>query len=118
MDDQDRNADRRRLRTAIESISLGRRDLTPLLPRISVPTLIITGVDDVGFTPDQAAAAATSILGAGVSIVGGAGPVDRRFLAPNIRSYRRRPSPTVTRIEASTCKDGIRLPAWRPAGSH
>jgi pimeloyl-ACP methyl ester carboxylesterase len=67
--EQIRNADRRAFRNAIESISLRRPDLTPLLPHISVPTLIITGGDDVGFTPDQAREATTLVPGGAVSIV-------------------------------------------------
>lgn len=50
-------ADRRMLRNAVESISLARGDVTARLPRIAVPTMFITGSDDVGFTPDEARAA-------------------------------------------------------------
>ena len=46
-------ADRRRLRNAVESISLGREDLTGLLPGLRVPTLFVTGADHTGFTPAQ-----------------------------------------------------------------
>jgi pimeloyl-ACP methyl ester carboxylesterase len=48
------SADRRRLRNAVESISLGREDLTGLLPDIRVPTLFMTGAHHTGFTPEQA----------------------------------------------------------------
>lgn len=51
------NADRKRLVNAVRSISLGREDLAPLLPRIEVPTLMITGADDRGWTPAQQDAA-------------------------------------------------------------
>lgn len=47
-------ADRRRLRNAVESISLGREDLTGLLPALRVPTLFVTGAHHTGFTPEQA----------------------------------------------------------------
>ena len=53
-----RHANRRMLRNAVRSISLGREDLTALLPRIEAPTLMITGSDHAGFTPTQAEAAA------------------------------------------------------------
>jgi pimeloyl-ACP methyl ester carboxylesterase len=46
------------LRNAVISISLGREDLTGLLPEIATPTLMVTGSDHVGFTPAQAEAAA------------------------------------------------------------
>ncbi|HEY5845279.1 MAG TPA: alpha/beta hydrolase, partial [Microlunatus sp.] len=52
-----RRADRRMLRNAVRSISLGREDLTALLPQISAPTLMITGADHMGFTAAQAEAA-------------------------------------------------------------
>jgi pimeloyl-ACP methyl ester carboxylesterase len=47
-------ADRRLLRNAVVSISLGREDLTGLLPDIRVPTLFVTGADHSGFMPEQA----------------------------------------------------------------
>jgi pimeloyl-ACP methyl ester carboxylesterase len=53
-----RRADRRMLRNAVISISLGREDLTGVLPEIVTPTLMVTGSDHVGFTPAQAEAAA------------------------------------------------------------
>ena len=53
-----RQADRRMLRNAVISISLGREDLTGVLPEIATPTLMVTGSDHVGFTPAQAEAAA------------------------------------------------------------
>jgi pimeloyl-ACP methyl ester carboxylesterase len=46
------------LRNAVISISLGREDLTGVLPEIVTPTLMVTGSDHVGFTPAQAEAAA------------------------------------------------------------
>jgi len=53
-----RHANRRMLRNAVISISIHREDLTDLLPRITAPTLMITGSDHSGFTPAQADAAA------------------------------------------------------------
>lgn len=70
-------ADRRMLRNAVESISLGRDDLTPLLPAIGIPTLMVTGSDDTGFTPEQARAAAALVPEGRVAIV-----PDAAYLAP------------------------------------
>ena len=56
-------ADRRRLYNAIRSISLGREDLNPRLPRIDIPTLFVTGADHAGFTPDEARAAIAQVPG-------------------------------------------------------
>ncbi len=72
VDGQIRDADRRRLRNAVRSISLGRPDLTHLLPRIGVRTLFVTGADDAGFTPDQATEAIAQVPGGTVAIVEGA----------------------------------------------
>lgn len=69
VDSQFRDADRRQLRNAVESISLGRHDITALLPRIGVPTLFATGADSTGFTPAQAATAITQVPGGTVAIV-------------------------------------------------
>jgi len=62
-------ADRRMLANAVESISLGRVDITNRLPRIAVPTMFITGSDDPGFTPDQARAAIALVPNGRVAIV-------------------------------------------------
>ena len=53
-------ADPGRLRRAVVSISLHREDLAALLPEITVPTLMITGEQHSGWTPDRAAAAITT----------------------------------------------------------
>ncbi len=63
------SANRRQLSNAIESISLGRTDLTAMLPKIHVPTLIITGADHAGFTPEQAQAASTQIADGQLAII-------------------------------------------------
>lgn len=54
-------ADRKRLRNAIISISLHREDLTALLPEVAVPTMMVTGEQHTGWTPDAAAAAVKSL---------------------------------------------------------
>jgi pimeloyl-ACP methyl ester carboxylesterase len=51
-------ADPRMLRNAIASVSLRRTDLSDSLRRLTQPTLIVTGADHHGFTPEQARAAA------------------------------------------------------------
>ncbi len=70
-------ADRRRLCNAVVSISLGREDLTVLLPTIRVPTLFVTGVDHSGFTPEQARASIALVSGGRLAIV-----FDAAYLAP------------------------------------
>ena len=50
-------ADRAGLANAILSISLHRKDLTPLLPRVEAPTLFVTGTDHPDWGPEQAEAA-------------------------------------------------------------
>lgn len=68
-----RHANRRMLRNAVRSISLGREDLTALLPQIETPTLMITGSDHAGFTPTQAEAAARLTRDSQTAVVPNAG---------------------------------------------
>jgi pimeloyl-ACP methyl ester carboxylesterase len=74
-------ANRRRLRNAVVSISLGREDLTSLLPAIRVPTLFVTGADHGGFTPEQARAAIALVPGGQLAVVS-----EAAYLAPLERS--------------------------------
>ena len=46
-----RDAPKGGIHQAVQSISLGRPDLTPELARIAVPTLLLTGADDVLWPP-------------------------------------------------------------------
>lgn len=62
-------ADRRGLANAVVSISLLRKDLSHLLPRIACPTLFITGADHPGWTPEQARAAAALLPDGAVAVV-------------------------------------------------
>lgn len=71
------SADRRWLRNAVVSISLGREDLTGHLPDVRVPTLFVTGADHTGFTPEQARAAIALVPGGQLAIV-----PDAAYLAP------------------------------------
>lgn len=70
-------ADRRRLRNAVESISLGREDLSGLLPTLRVPTLFVTGADHSGFTPEQARESIALVPGGRLATV-----PDAAYLAP------------------------------------
>lgn len=70
-------ADRKRLVNAVRSISLGREDLAPLLPRIEVPTLMITGADDRGWTPAQQDAAIAHVPDGRAAVT-----PDAAYLAP------------------------------------
>lgn len=54
-------ADPRRIRNAVASISLHREDLAALLPGITVPTLMITGEQHSDWTPAQSAAAVATM---------------------------------------------------------
>ncbi len=70
-------ANRRMLRNAVVSISLGRENLTGLLPGIRVPTLFVTGADHSGFTPERAHEAISLLPGGQLAIV-----TDAAYLAP------------------------------------
>jgi pimeloyl-ACP methyl ester carboxylesterase len=72
-----RRANRRMLRNAVMSISLGREDLTGQLPKITAPTLIVTGSEHAGFTPAQAQAAADLIPNGRTAVV-----ADAAYLVP------------------------------------
>ena len=72
-----RHANRRMLRNAVRSISLGREDLTSLLPRITAPTLLVTGSEHSGFTPAQGQAAAGRIPNGRAAVV-----PDAAYLVP------------------------------------
>lgn len=72
-----RRADRRMLRNAVRSISLGREDLTSLLPAVTAPTLLVTGSDHSGFTPAQAEAAARLVPNGRSAVV-----ADAAYLVP------------------------------------
>ncbi|WP_377640774.1 alpha/beta fold hydrolase [Oryzobacter terrae] len=71
------DADPRRLRNAVVSVSLYREDLAALLPDITAPTLMITGDQHSGWTPAQCAAAVTSMPDARSAVV-----ADAAYLVP------------------------------------
>jgi pimeloyl-ACP methyl ester carboxylesterase len=72
-----RHANRRMLSNALRSISLGREDLTSLLPQIAAPALLVTGSDHTGFAPAQAQAAARLLPNGRAAVV-----ADAAYLVP------------------------------------
>jgi pimeloyl-ACP methyl ester carboxylesterase len=53
-----RQADRPGMRTAMQSVMLSRQDLTSVLPKVTAPSLIVTGGNLPAWTPADARAAA------------------------------------------------------------
>lgn len=70
-------ADPRRLRNAVVSVSLKREDLASLLPDITAPTLVITGAQHSGWTATQAASAAAELPDGRAAVV-----PDAAYLVP------------------------------------
>lgn len=64
-----RAADRPMLRNAIVSASLHRTDLSEWLRRLTQPTLVVTGADHHGFTPQQARAALSLLHHGQVAVI-------------------------------------------------
>lgn len=65
-------ADRAGLANATVSISLKRRDLTPMLPAVQAPTLFITGSEHPDWSPEQLRAAAALLPQGSTQVVDGA----------------------------------------------
>ena len=65
------SADRRGLANAVVSISLRRSDLTPLLPSVLAPTLLVTGDAHPDWSPAQMRAAAALFPHGFTDVVGG-----------------------------------------------
>jgi pimeloyl-ACP methyl ester carboxylesterase len=76
-----RRARRRGMAGAIQSISLHRPDLTPLLTKISAPTLICAAADDPTWTPADAASAAGRLPNGAPVILHGSGHLAPLFEA-------------------------------------
>jgi pimeloyl-ACP methyl ester carboxylesterase len=72
-----RRADRRGMYRAMRSVMLARRDLTPVLPEIAAPTLVVTGDELPVFTPADAQAAAATLPHGTSAVIAGT-----RHLAP------------------------------------
>ncbi len=98
-----RRADRNGMARAMKCISLGRADLTPTLPAVTVPTLMIAAADDPLWRPEQAQAAVRAMPRAASITVPGGGHVE-----PLLRS-----APLLTRIVTEFWRD----PAGLLAGS-
>jgi len=60
------------LANTVASLSVGRPDLTPLLPEVKAPTLFITGTEHRDWSPDQARAACQLLPDGSVEVVEGA----------------------------------------------
>jgi pimeloyl-ACP methyl ester carboxylesterase len=72
-----RHAERHGMYTAMRSVMLARADLTPALPDVTAPTLIITGDELPGWTPADARAAAAKLPHGAATVIPGT-----RHLAP------------------------------------
>ena len=59
------------LANAVVSISLRRPDLTPLLPKVTTPTLFITGTEHSDWSPDQATTASQLLPDGSVRVIEG-----------------------------------------------
>jgi pimeloyl-ACP methyl ester carboxylesterase len=70
-----RRATRKGLYLAMRSVMLNRRDLTPELGAVTVPTLVVAGADDAMWTSDQARAAASLPSRGTCGVVPGGGHV-------------------------------------------
>lgn len=107
-----RQANRRMLGNAVRSISLGREDLTALLPQITSPVLIVTGSDHAGFTPAQAQAAARHLPNGRTAVV-----ADASYLVP-----LEAPTTTTALVREFWARDGLdrpgrATPKGNPVGS-
>ncbi|MFC9557298.1 alpha/beta fold hydrolase [Rhodococcus sp. NPDC056960] len=92
-----RQAPRRGMHEAMQSIMLHRKGLEPLLPRIGVPTLMVVPRADTMISLDQARAAAATMPHAAATAVDGAGHItplisDPAGLADLITAFWRDPS--------------------------
>lgn len=76
-----RRASRRGMSGAIQSVTLHRPDLTPLLAKISAPTLICAAAADPGWTPADAARAASRLPNGAPLILHGSGHIAPLFEA-------------------------------------
>ena len=101
-----RRATRRGMSGAIGSVSLHRPDLTPLLAKISTPTLICAAADDPSWTPADAARAAGRLPNGTSVILPGAGHIAPLFeaapaVAELLTAFWANPGAVVTRQRAA-----------------
>jgi pimeloyl-ACP methyl ester carboxylesterase len=79
-----RDADRKGMHHAMRSMMLGRAGVEDLLPRISVPTLVMSVAEDVmGWRPDEARQTCAAIPDCRVEEVAGGGHVAPLLLEPD-----------------------------------
>jgi pimeloyl-ACP methyl ester carboxylesterase len=109
-----RRADRRGMYAAIRWLSLGRRDLTPVLDTIGAPTLLTTGAHDPMWTTTNAHAAAAHLPQGGLVILPGAGHIGPLLQAPSnvaelVTGFWREPAAQVAHH-----RDAPAPPAARP----
>jgi pimeloyl-ACP methyl ester carboxylesterase len=71
-----RRADRPAMARAMTCVSLRRADLTPTLPAVTVPTLMVAAADDPLWRPEQAQAAVRAMPRAAAITVPGGGHVE------------------------------------------
>ena len=108
-----RRADRRSMRNAIESISLRRQDLTPVLGTLTTPTLLTTGQNDPMWTVTAASAAAARLPHGGLVVLPGTGHVGPLLTAPAelaglLAEFWRRPDDVLRRAGSHTPAQGPR----------
>jgi pimeloyl-ACP methyl ester carboxylesterase len=101
-----RRATRRGMSGAIGSVSLHRPDLTPLLAKISTPTLICAAADDPTWTPADAARAAGRLPNGASVILPGSGHIAPLFeaapaVAELLTAFWANPGAVVTRQRAA-----------------
>jgi pimeloyl-ACP methyl ester carboxylesterase len=102
-----RRATRRGMSGAIGSVSLHRPDLTPLLAKISTPTLICAAADDPTWTPADATRAAGRLPNGTSVILPGSGHIAPLFeaapaVAEQLTAFWANPGAVVTRQRAAT----------------
>ena len=111
-----RRASRRGMYGAIQSMSLRRPDLTPLLPTITTPVLICTAADDPYWTPADAASAAGLLPNGAPVILPASGHIAPLFqaapaLADLLTAFWADPPAVVTRQRAGAAATAPQPPA-------
>jgi pimeloyl-ACP methyl ester carboxylesterase len=104
-----RRANRRGMARAMTCVSLRRADLTPTLPAVTVPTLMIAAADDPLWRPEQAQAAVRAMHCAAAITVPGGGHVEpllraAPLLVQIITDFWREPSGVAARGNGEPAK--------------
>jgi pimeloyl-ACP methyl ester carboxylesterase len=111
-----RRASRRGMAGAIQSVSLRRPDLAPLLTTISAPVLICAAADDPTWTPADAASAAGRLPNGAPVILPGSGHIAPLFeaapaLVDMLTAFWADPAAVITRHRADATTPAPRAPA-------